>query len=141
MLGELTQQRCCSSPLCPRQAAGSKGDTHRMPPLCQRAQPKFQRAKRSQHWKLWKLARLPPPAPWEGAFPFQQQPATSCSHTADGSGTLCHLVIRNPEGTREVPGLTPHPAPFVPLPATLPSHPLLHHPCSVCLNHSSITPG
>lgn len=141
MLGELSQQRCCSSPLCLRRAAGGKGDTRRMPPLCQRALPKSQRAEGSQHWKRWKLAQAATAGPVGGGLSIS---------AAAGDILLAHgrwfghpLPSGRPESSGDTrgPRINPAPCSFVPLPPTLPSHPLLHHPCLVFLNRSSVTPG
>lgn len=66
---------------------------------------KAQQAECSQCWKWWGWDVQDPQ---EGAFPFPH----AILREADGAGTLCHLLVRNPQRTREVTGLTLYPSPL-----------------------------
>lgn len=109
------------------QASGRESYSRDTTPLL-----KAQQAECSQCWKWWGWDVQDPQ---EGAFPFPH----AILREADGPGTLCHLLVRNPQRTREVTGLTLYPSlSFVPVPAKLSSHPLLQHlyctqPFHLCL--------
>lgn len=101
LLRAFNQQQCCSIPLCPHRLVGGKGCTQGTQLLC------------------WKSSKQSAPSAgnggngmcrmhWRGHFHSLR--AILCE--ADGPGTLCHLVVRNPQRTCEVAGLTPYPSPL-----------------------------
>lgn len=96
--GAFNQHWCCSIPLCPHRLMGGKGGTQGTQSPCWK--PSKHSAPSTGNEMCWTHRREH----------FYSLSTSLCE--ADGRGTLCHLVVGNPQRTCEVAGLTLCPPPL-----------------------------